>query len=200
MRAKAPTAAGLLGEGAPAVVRAYLEWQHLKQLYRQGWLRRGVPAERCESVADHVLGTALLAMQLADAGRPELDAERVLRLALIHDLGEAHAGDLTPADGVSAEDKHARERDGVRRVVDGLPGGARLLALWDEYEAGTTPEARFVRQVDKLEMALQAAVYEGQGLGDLGEFLDSAREAIGDPELLALLDSLRRIQAREEEP
>ena len=189
MRTKAPMTPP--PDRAPPLVRAYLQWQHLKQLYRQGWLRRGVPAERCESVADHVLGTALLALQLADAHHPGLDAERVLRLALIHDLGEAHAGDLTPADGVTAEDKHARERGGVRRIVDDLPGGERLLALWDEYEAGGTPEARFVRQVDKLEMALQASVYRRQGHAGMGEFLESAAASLEDPVLVELLDSLR---------
>jgi 5'-deoxynucleotidase YfbR-like HD superfamily hydrolase len=188
MQTKAPMATP--PDGASPTVRAYFEWQHLKQLYRQGWLRRGVPAARCESVADHVLGTALLAMQLADAHHPELDAERVLRLALIHDLGEAHAGDLTPADGVDQADKHHRERAAVVHIVDGLEGGPRLLALWDEYEAGRTPEAHFVRQVDKLEMALQAAVYERHGGVNLGEFFTSARSAIEDPALLAVLDEL----------
>jgi len=188
VRAKAPMTPP--ADDASPAVRAYFEWQHLKQLYRQGWLRRGISEAHCESVADHVLGTALLCMQLADAHHPALDGERVLRLALIHDLGEAHAGDLTPADGVSDADKHDRERAAVLRITEGVPGAESWLALWDEYESQETPEAHFVRQVDKLEMALQAAVYQRQGRADLREFFRSARAAIEDPAMLAILDEI----------
>src|SRR5262249_12679246 len=58
---------------ASAILSAYFEWNHLKQLYRQGWLRRGVPPARCESVAEHSFGVALLAMLLSQSHRPPLD-------------------------------------------------------------------------------------------------------------------------------
>lgn len=175
---------------ASPLLESYFQAAHLKQLYRQGWLRRGVSDDRCESVADHSYGTALLAMLLADAVRPDLDAGKVLRLALLHDLGEVHAGDLTPADGVTAAEKHDREAVGIRRILAGIPGSDRHVALWEEYEAQQTPEARFVRQVDRLEMALQAVVYEAQGDAGLAEFLESARRDIDDPALTPLLDEL----------
>ncbi len=71
-----------------------------------------------------------------------------------------------------------------------LPGGAELLADWEEYEAGASPEARFVRQLDRLEMALQAVAYaRTEGLPP-GEFLASAGRAVDDPELRGLLDEL----------
>ncbi len=175
------------------VIEAYFQFQHLKQLFRQGWLRRGVGPEHAESVADHSFGAALLAMLLADQLRPDLDVGRVMRLALIHDLGEAHAGDLTPEDGVSAGEKRAREREGVQRILGGLPGEDRYLELWEEYEQSSSPEAAFVRRVDRLEMALQATVYETQGHGDLGEFLATARRDIGGSELAGLMDELDRI-------
>ncbi len=176
--------------GSSPLVRAYFEIHHLKQLFRQGWLRRGVGEDRAESVADHAFGTATLAMLLADALRPELDVERVLRLALVHDLGEAFAGDITPADGVAADEKKERERRAVERILGGLPGGERTLELWEEYEAGASAEARFVRRIDRLEMALQASVYRAQGFGGLEEFLASARRDIAGSELEALLDEL----------
>lgn len=178
------------------VIQAYFQAQHLKQLFRQGWLHRGIGPEHAESVADHCFGTALLAMWLADELRPELDVSRIMRLALIHDMGEAHAGDLTPSDGVPAAEKHRRERDSVERILGCLPGGDRYLELWEEYEAGTTPEARFVRRIDRLEMALQAAVYTSQGHGDLGEFLASARRDVGDADLAGLLEELGRLHER----
>ncbi len=186
----------LLLRDSPAspLITAYFEWSQLKQLYRQGWLRRGAPANRCESVAEHTFSVAVLAMMLADARAPALDALKVLRMALLHDFGEIYAGDITPADGVDPADKHALERRSIHQVLDKLPNGALYAALWQEYESGATPEARFVRQIDRLDMALQAVLYERAGLICAEEFLVSAAAAITDPDLQAVLrdaDALR---------
>jgi putative hydrolase of HD superfamily len=188
MQTKAESPATFLeGIQVPALLRAYFEFNHLKQLYRQGWLRRGVPAERCESVAEHSLGVAVLALWLAEAYFPKLDAGVVLRMALLHDFGEIYAGDIIPADGVPAERKRQLERQSVAQVFSGLPQGGEYLRLWEQFETGDSPEALFVRQVDRLEMGLQAAVYNAQGLEGMGEFIESARQALSDPELLDLL-------------
>lgn len=180
--------AAFAGSGAPPVLEAFFELNQLKLLYRQGWLRRGIPAERCESVADHVFSTAMLAWMVAAEYFPALDSGRVLRLALAHELGEIYAGDLIPADQVAAEEKQRRERTGVVKVTGKLAGGAQLQALWEEYEAGQTAEAVFVKQIDRLEMGLQAVVYESQGFENLDEFIRSAREAIQAQELQELLE------------
>jgi putative hydrolases of HD superfamily len=179
---------------ADAVVRAYLEAARLKSLPRKGWLLRGVSPDDCESVADHTQGVAMLCLLLLD-GRG-LDRERVLHMALLHDLGEARVGDITPSDGVSDDDKHQLEAAAVRDISEGLSGGERHRAIWEEYEAGATPEARFVKQVDKLEMALQAAAYDRQGYDGLNEFFESARRAIDDPDLLQLLDAADPVLTR----
>ncbi len=190
MEVKAENPVGLLGDQEyPPVITAYFELCHLKQLYRQGWLRRGVPPQRCESIAEHSFGVALLALWLA-ADQPGLDAARVLRMALIHDIGEVYAGDIIPSDGVSEAEKHRLEAEAVRRILSWLPDGQVYLELWDEFEAGASPEARFVRQIDRLEMGLQAAVYQSQGLIDGAEFFASARQALTDPRLRALLDEI----------
>ena len=91
------------------LIRAYFELCQLKQLFRQGWLRRGVSRERCETVAEHSYGCAVLATWLAQAYYPQLDLCKVLRMALMHDFGEIYAGDIIPVDAVSAEEKHRRE-------------------------------------------------------------------------------------------
>lgn len=70
------------------IIRAYFEFNHLKQLFRQGWLERGIPRERCESVAEHSFGVALLTLFLAETYYPHLDLSKLLRMALIHDFGE----------------------------------------------------------------------------------------------------------------
>jgi putative hydrolase of HD superfamily len=173
----------------------YSELIALKKLLRQGWLLRGIPRERCESVADHVFATAILAIVVSEQLRPDLDRLRVLELALTHELGEIDAGDLTPADRVPLETKHRLERDGVNRLAGLLASGSRLVELWSEYEAGVTPEGRFVRQIEKLEMALQAAAYEEAGSPDLSEFIQSARDRISDPELIQLISRLEEIRA-----
>lgn len=173
----------------PPLVRAYVQAAQLKQLYRQGWLRRDVPPHLAESVAEHTFGVALLALFLLPQF-PHLDAQTVLSMALIHDLGEAIAGDFTPEDAIHPDDKHHREADGVRAIVRNLPNGAALLDMWERYERNDTPEAQFVRQLDRLEMALQAFVYERLLHLDLHEFYQSAAGVVEDEPLRALLETL----------
>jgi putative hydrolase of HD superfamily len=192
-KARLPLAASELGRLSP-LVRTYVEWSQLKQLYRQGWLRRGIRPEQCESVAEHTFGVALLTLVLVDSYFPELDREKALRMALLHDLGEVYAGDLTPADRVPTTEKHRRERSSVVRVLGALDRGEEYIALWEEYERGDTPEARLIRQVDRLEMGLQAYVYEAQGGADLSEFYASVREALSLPALVRLFRQVEELR------
>jgi putative hydrolase of HD superfamily len=190
MQIKAPNPIAGLPGGAPLLLKAYFEVNHLKQLYRQGWLRCGLPAERCESVAEHTFGVAVLALLLTRAYFPELDALKALRMALVHDFGEVYAGDITPVDPVSPEEKARLEQASVAQVAAGLPGGDEILALWQEFEAGDSPEAQLVRQLDRLEMGLQAGIYAHQGLLEPDEFYASARQALRDARLVDLLQAL----------
>jgi putative hydrolase of HD superfamily len=175
------------------VIQAYFELCQLKQLYRQGWLRRGVSRERCESVAEHSFACAVLATWLAQAYYPQLDLSKVLRMALLHDFGEIYAGDIIPVDAVEAEEKHRREAGSVAKVFAKLPGGAVYLSLWEEFERNETAEARFVRQVDRLEMGLQAGLYALQGLLEPVEFFASARQALDDPRFSSILEAVEAI-------
>ncbi len=188
-KANLPLAA-FAGQNLSPLVAAYYELDHLKQLYRQGWLRRGVPPERCESVAEHVFAMALLGWWIVDAHYPNLGRDKVLRMTLVHELGEIYTGDLTPGDHVPAEEKHRREREGLWQVVGKLPNGVEYLALWEEYEASQTPEARFVRQLDRLEMAFQARVYRAQGFENMSEFFASANAGIEDLVLRQILEEV----------
>jgi len=153
----------------------------LKRLSRKGWIDRGVADP--ESVADHSYRLALLALLVGSLQRG-LEVSRAVVLALVHDLPEALAGDLTPFDreleagtdpgqlfrrrpayapDFEAE-KAARERAALHQMVAGLPDPlARLLwEAWEEYETGRTEEARLVRQLDKLETAVQAVEYRAE--------------------------------------
>lgn len=160
-----------------------MEVAGLKRLDRTGWVRRGIDPP--ESVAAHSWGVAWLVLVLCPA---ELDRERALAYAVLHDLPEVRVGDLTPQDAVP--DKHAQERTAATDLLGALP---ELLDLWTAYEAQQDPEAQFVRQLDRLDMALQARVYaRTEGL-DPEEFLDSAQGDVTDPRLCDLLDRLRQI-------
>lgn len=155
--------------------RAFLEEAlRLKVIVRAGWVHAGIPD--AESVADHSWGMALLALVLCP---DDLDRERVLALAIVHDLAEVRVGDITP-DEMPREQKRERERTAAASLLRAHP---KLWALWEDYEQSRSPEAKFVHQLDKLDMGLQALRYAAPA-----EFLASARAGLLDPRLLALLD------------
>ncbi len=151
----------------------------LKRLPRMGWLLAGVAP--VESVADHSYGVAFLSLLLADAvndawadeGLVEpLSVERILRLALLHDLAESLLTDLPKrsSDLIGSAVKHAAEDEAMDGLLMALPGGDAYLALWQEYDAASTPEARLVKDADKLEMVHQALCYQQRGQANLDEF------------------------------
>jgi putative hydrolases of HD superfamily len=176
------------------LIAAFMEFNHLKHIYRQGWLKRGISKEQCETVAEHTLGVVMLAWLVGDQLFPGVSRDKLMRMAMIHDLGEVFTGDLIPADNVSPGEKRRRERESVKRVVSRLPLGRDYLDLWEEYEAGRTNEARIVRQLDRLEMACQATVYEYQDLGPLDEFFRSAGEGVYTPEIFQLLEAVKKLR------
>ncbi len=193
MRTKLPRT-HLQGEDLPAEIDWYFSLCHLKHLYRQGWLQRGVSELLCESVAEHTFSVALLAMLLVDCYYPELDPLKVLRLCLLHDLGEIDAGDITPENAVPQNEKRQREIRSLKRLLRGFKVREQYVQLWEEYDQGHTPEAAFVRQVEKLEMTLQASVYESHELADLADFFASAKKEIHDPRLRRILDVLQGLR------
>lgn len=139
----------------------------LKETPRAGWGLRGIADP--ESVADHSFRVGLLALVLSRRADPPLDRERCVAMALVHDLAECIVGDITPYDGISTAEKHRREREAMERLAAML-GDGEVLRLWEEYQAAETAEARFVKDLDKLETVLQAAEYEEARGAELTEF------------------------------
>ena len=160
----------------------------LKHLDRAGWKRVGIQAP--ESVAAHSWGVAWLVLTLCP---DDLDQALAMRLAVIHDLAEVTVGDITPHDGVSQADKAAREREAIDTLLAERPD---LRHLWQAYEAQACPEARFVHDCDRLDMALQALHYERERGAETDEFIESARRSIHHPELHAVLDAALRRRTR----
>jgi len=143
---------------------ALLEALGLKDVTRAGWIRAGVANP--ESVAAHSWGMALLATQLCP---DELDLQRVLELCILHDIAEVRVGDITPHDDIHPDEKHRLETQAIHEM------GIEASEIFAEYESQSTPESRFVRYLDKLDMALQAEIYESQNI-DLSEFKKSVEE------------------------
>jgi putative hydrolase of HD superfamily len=167
----------------------------LKSQPRRGWVLK-LGTKDPESVADHSYRTALMAMVYSDARG--LDTARVLKMALIHDLAEARVGDITPGE-IPQREKIKREAAAIQGILDGLPEASRsdYLEIWRDFNRGQTPEARLVRQIDKLEMAVQASEYEEAGPRTRA-FFRTARAALEDGDLLdlfGLLSARGRVRA-----
>lgn len=188
----------------------------LKSTPRTGWLDRGVFPEHVESVADHSFQVALLAWTVA-AGDPTLDRDRIVKLALIHDLPESLIGDFTPYAPEEIPDsgadraawrafldrrqsrtpqrsaaKRSAEQAAMRSLLSLLQGNARieLAALWHEIEDGLTAEARFVKQADKLETWLQSRAYlERDAELPMASFSAEVDEVVTHPALVAIRDA-----------
>jgi len=184
----------LLTEKTHHVIELFFEFAQLKNLYRQGWLKRGVSKTDCETVADHSFGVAILGYVLAEEYRPDLDSNKVMKLGLFHEVGEIYAGDITPKDGVSLEDKSAKEYAAVQKVFSNMPNSEKYAKIWKEYEKQETPEAKFVGQIDRLEMALQANLYERMNYQGLDEFFPYVQQRINSPELKPILDDILRMR------
>ena len=97
-----------------------------------------------------------MATLLADRW-PDVDAGRLLKICVVHDLGEALHGDVPAVEQAPGEEKAAREREDLIELLGPLPedDADEILALWDEYEAAETPEARLAKALDKMETILQ---------------------------------------------
>ena len=140
-----------------------------------------------ESVADHSFRTAFLCMICADM--QGLDTLKMLRMALIHDLPEAIIGDLMPSQ--KTPQTKQEEEIALHDILSLLPELQRekYLGVWKEYQQAETKEAKAVRQLDKVEMALQAKEYEKLGPENQSfkRFIKSAKDATDLPELKRLL-------------
>ncbi|ELZ17253.1 hypothetical protein C477_13520 [Haloterrigena salina JCM 13891] len=143
-----------------------LEWFELKDELRTGWVLRNIDSP--ESVAAHTWGTAILCLLYAE--REDVDRQKAMTMALVHDLGEARTGDIATRaeDGrqtVTTSEKEAAERSAVTDLVAPFDN-SDLLLLWEEYEARDTPTAQFVKDMDLVDNCLQALKYERQNRYD----------------------------------
>ncbi len=126
--------------------------ERLKTVTRTAWTSEG----KRESTAEHTWRLCLFALSLRP-WFPQLDFERVLSIAIVHDLGEAISGDISAVDQVGVPSKLEQERRDLSQLLSPAPPAttSALVSLWEEYNSASTPEAKFVKAIDKLETILQ---------------------------------------------
>lgn len=184
----------LKGKEVSPLLEFYFELNHLKQLFRQGWLVRGIPETKAESVADHLFGASILTLFIADIYFPKLDKLKLLRMSLVHELGEIYVGDITPSDHIPKEVKYNYEFKSVLKIFSKLPNSKEYTQLWKEYEEQSSDLAKILRQIDVLEAALQSIIYRLQYKNkSVEDFIPWTLKRISDKRLVGLLNEAKQL-------
>lgn len=161
------------------MISLLIELQRLKRLDRTGWILRGLP-NGTESVAAHSFGVGVTAMILADAVGARgvnVEVEKVLRIALLHDWAEARVGDMprTATELFGAAIRKKAERTAFQQIVsDENFKEASYEALYDDYEERRSLEAKLVKAADVIDLLVEALALERAGARGLDEFWEVA--------------------------
>ncbi len=131
-----------------------LELDKLKAVQRR---TKPLGLERYENSAEHSWQIALLALMLSNYSNESVNIEKVVKMLLVHDIGEIDADDVFFFDDAGRLDAKERELAGVKRIFGILPDekAAELFELWNEFENGDSNEAKFARAVDRIMPVLQ---------------------------------------------
>ena len=163
---------------------------NLKNISRQGWIDK-LSIEHPESVADHSYSMAIMGMVISDL--ENYDSEKMLKMILLHDLAESKIGDYTP-NQISKENKIKIENNAYDEIIGTLPNAIKLQygKIWKEYQKQESPESTIVHQIDKLEMVLQAKMYQKGGASTVAveSFFKSAESEITHPKLKEILNQI----------
>ena len=162
----------------------------LKNIQRQGWKNK-LGMNNVESVADHSYSTAMMSMVLSDL--EGLNTEKIIKMALLHDLAESVIGDVTP-DEIKDERKISMENKAMIRILENLPSNVsqHYIILWDDFQKNSSKEANLLHEIDKLEMAFQAKFYLDKGVSKekLRSFFKTANNEIRNKQLRDILSSI----------
>lgn len=191
------------------MIPTLIELQRLKGLERTGWMLRGIAAG-AESVADHSYGVTVAAMLLADeliARGVEVRAERVLRLAVLHDWAEVRVGDMprTATQYFGSATRKRAERAAFAAIVTGIPRTSiaqNYSELHDDYEERKSLEARLVKAADVIDLLVQTLAFERAGVLGLDEFWEGVAdmqlglEGVAEEVVNEILEELVRERTR----
>lgn len=136
-----------------------------KLIGRQTYLSDG---KRKENDAEHAWHMAVMTILLSEYANERIDVLKTVTMLLIHDIVEIDAGDTYAYDEEAKKTQKDRERKAAERIYGLLPSdqGERLKALWEEFEACETPEARFARCMDNLQPMMLNAATDGKAWGE----------------------------------
>jgi len=163
---------------------------NLKKISRQGWINK-LSLKHPESVADHSYSMAIMGMVISDL--ENYNSEKMLKMILLHDLAESKIGDYTP-NQISKENKIKIENNAYDEIINTLPDSIKSQygKIWEEYQKQESPESKIVHQIDKLEMVLQAKMYQKEGSPKeaIECFFKSVDDEITHPKLKAILNQI----------
>jgi len=162
----------------------------LKNIPRQGWKNK-LDLMDVESVADHIYSATIMSMVLSDL--QGLDTEKVIKMALLHDLAESVIGDITP-DDMKSENKINIENKAMKQILENLPSNLleQYTTLWNDFQKNSSEEANLLHEIDKLEMAFQAKFYLDKGVSKekLRSFFKTANNEIKNKQLRDILTNI----------
>ena len=181
-----------------AVVDFILELDKLKAVTRKV---KPLGLDRYENSAEHSWQLALLAFSLAPYAEPGIDLDRTIRMLLVHDIGEIDTGDTMAFVEGGWEERKAAELAAAKRIFGLLPAGqaAELLALWREFEAGETAEARLASAVDRAMPVLLNLANDGQSWRENGISYERVVARVREPIETGCPALWRHIDARLQE-
>lgn len=168
---------------------------NLKHLPRRGWEFNQL--KNIEPIAAHMYSMGIMTFLLGN--NSELDRFKCLQLTLVHDLAECIVGDITPHDNIPEETKHAMEDKAMKEITAHIGEiGSFIYALYKEYEAKETPEAKFVKDLDRLDLLCTAVHYEQRDKCRLQEYFDSLKGKFENPFVCKLVDELEKQRSNKE--
>ncbi|KAF8836965.1 HD domain-containing protein [Paxillus ammoniavirescens] len=168
--------------------------ERLKTQKRTGWVDHDSTYNSKPSISDHMYRMSVLAMCASDTA---LDISKCVMMCVVHDLAEAHVGDITPREGIPKGEKRRLETEAMHNFVYEMlhasPAALRIEALWKEYEQGTTDEARFILGLKGARWTAREYEKEhSKGQGELQGFFDSSLPYLRHPEVCQWGEALAR--------
>jgi len=161
----------------------------LKNVPRQGWKEK-LEIINPECVAAHSYSTAVISMILSDL--EGLNTEKIIKMALLHDLAESIIGDIIP-DNIAKNEKVRKENIAMKQILKNLPDkiAEPYFEIWNEYQKNSSQESRLLHDIDKLEMAFQAKFYQNKGISKekLQTFFNTAKKEIKSKNLRNILSN-----------
>jgi len=161
----------------------------LKNIPRKGWSDK-LSISQPESVADHSFAMTVMSMVLAN--EKNVNAEKIMKMSLLHDLAESKIGDLTPEE-ISKDEKTILENSSMKEILSQLPSNLfeEYQKIWNEFQEKKSKESLLLHEIDKLEMAFQAKKYLNESNKEKVQlFFDSAKNEINDETIIKLFKNI----------